>query len=268
MTENPIKFETHCKDCIWASKKMSLEGNLCEQNRLAIYKPKDIVDGYYKFPRFCNAWRDAGWQEKNKGMEKQRLNTEMSVGMGLIIDFTNNYDLGALEKTLDSAYLPDVFPDEMLPRYKTKTPNYLVIINDKPEYQQEIAKIVEFYVDEPSDGHLIQILSAPKEFYMDEGFRFARHGYSTFVYSGDILPYGYIDRINSLINEELAFFSCSFAEDGKIIFQNSLFKLLGGNKPLLREDGSIDNRDFVSKLLDMKSDQKCVYLWEELFGAS
>lgn len=256
-----MKIETHCKDCIWASKKMSLEGNLCDQNRLAIYKPKEIVEGYYKFPRFCNAWRDKGWQEKNKGMERQRLNTEMKVGMGLIIDFTNNYDLGALEKTLDSVYLCEVF------KFQTATqPNYLVIINDKPEYQQELHAMLETYVDEPESRHLIQILSAPKEFYMDEAFRFARHGYSTFVYSGDILPDGYIDRINSLINTELSFFSCSFAEDGKIIFQNSLFKLLGGNKPLLKEDGSVDKRDFVSKLLDMKSDQKCIYMWEELFG--
>lgn len=263
MTENPIKFETHCKDCIWARKKISLDGNLCDQNRLTIYKPKDIVDGYYKFPRFCNAWRDAGWQEKNKDIEVFTLRNEMKIGMGLIIDFTNNYDLGALEKTLDSVYLGDAF---IFPG--TTEPNYLVVINDKPEYQPELHKMIEFYVDEPKNRHLIQILSAPKEFYMDEAFRFARHGYSTFVYSGDILPDGYIDRINSLINTELAFFSCSFAEDGKIIFQNSLFKLLGGNKPLLKDDGSVDKRDFVSKLLDMKSDQKCIYLWEELFGAS
>jgi hypothetical protein len=260
MTENLIKFSTHCKDCIWARKKLDLDGNLCDQNRLEKFGATEIVDGYYKFPRFCNAWRDAGWQEKNKGLEKQRLSTEMSIGMGLIIDFTNNYDLGALRDTLDSVYL--IPPGKML---GGALPNYLIIINDKPEYQQELAEIIEFYIDEPSDGHLIQILSAPKEFYMDEAFRFARHGYSTFVYSGDVLPDGYIDRINSLINTELAFFSCAFAEDGKIIFQNSLFKLLGGNKPLLKEDGSVDKRDFVSKLLDMKSDQKCIYLWEELF---
>jgi hypothetical protein len=262
MTENLIKFETHCKDCIWAKKQMFLtgEGNSCEQNRLEKFGATEVVDGYYKFPRFCNAWRDVGWQEKNKGWEQQRLNTEMKIGMGLIIDFTNNYDLVALEKTLDSVYLGDgfTFPG-------STEPNYLVVINDKPEYQSELHKMIEFYVDEPQNRHLIQILSALKEFYMDEAFRFARHGYSTFVYSGDVLPDGYIDRINSLINTELAFFSCAFAEDGKIIFQNSLFKLLGGNKPLLKDDGSVDKRDFVSKLLDMKSDQKCIYLWEELF---
>ena len=252
-------IETHCKDCIWARKKISLDGNLCDHNRLVKFGASEVVDGYYKFPRYCNAWRNEEWQEKNKGSEYDTLEYEMKIGMGLTVDFTNNYDLGELKKTLYSAYKGDVFG-------LTDIPNYLIIVNDRPEYQHELGELIAEYVSNPKDRHLIQILSAPKEFYMDEAFRFARHGYMTFVYSGDILPHNYISEINSLINIRLGFFSCTFSGDGKIIFQNSLFKLLGGNKPQVKQNGEIDSRDFVSKLMDMESDRKCVYLWEEFCG--
>jgi len=245
-----MKIETHCKNCVWSVD------NKCEMDRLEKFEKLvkiEYEDGYAKFPRFCNAWRNQAWID-NQSEPMTQIELEMRIGMGLVVDFTNNHDLKQLEKTFISCILGQYL-----------IPNYVIVINDKVEYQEEIDKILVYYFKD-NPRNIIQILDLEKIYYMDEAFKFARHGYTTFVYSGDILPYKYLEIVNNHINKELKFLSACFSKDEKIIFQNTLFKLLGGNKPVATEGGSINRDDFLTRLLAMKSEEKCIYLWDELFG--
>lgn len=255
ISEN-IKIETHCKGCVFAQRKMSLEGNLCQLGRLEKFPKGKVVDGYYKFNRFCNAYRPQKWlDDLDTALHPiQVVNQEIHIKMGFTINFTNNHDLHKLKHTLDSVFWGD------------DGPYYVIVVNDKPEYNGEIHQLISKKNIYNSRIHIVQILDQVPEYYMDEAFKFARNGYMIYLYSGDIMPYNYVEKLNSHINHDLKFLSICFSGDGRIIFQNSLFKLLGGNKSLMKQDGTMDNRDFIAKAMDMKANEKCIYLWEEIFG--
>ena len=248
----PIDVFTHCKGCIFAKKKLDLDGNSCDFHRLEPFNATEIVDGYYRFERYCNTYRPQEWLDKVEGEPFMQAILESDIKMGLTINFCGA-ELVDLDATLSEAF------------NKVVKPSYVIVINDKPEYNKEIYQTVAEYDLHPSRIHIVQILNKEEKYYLDEAFRFARPGYMTYVYAGDELPLNYIDTINNYVNVEMGFFSLCFSSDGKMIFQTQLFKLLNGNYPKVQADGTFDDDCFVDKVLKMKGADKCVHLWEKFF---
>lgn len=246
-----IDVFTHCKGCVFARKKLDLDGNLCDFDRLTAFKATEIVDGYYKFGRFCNTYRPQEWLDKVEGEPSYQAILESDIKMGLTINFCGA-ELIDLDATLSEAF-------------RGMKPTYVIVINDKPEYNKEIYQMVASYGLHPSRIHIVQIINKEEKYYLDEAFRFARPGYMTYVYAGDELPENYINTINNYVNIEMKFFSLCFSSDGKMIFQTQLFKLLNGNYPKAQGDGAFDNDCFVDKVLKMKGADNCVHLWEKFF---
>lgn len=249
-----MNLETHCKGCVFA-KSIDI-GNSCDLGRLEKFKATEIIDGYYKFERYCNSKRDSKWVDgldyKNPVEE---VVWETSIRMGLVINFCANHDLQSLDFTLLSSFSQS----------NKLNPTYVIVINDKPEYHKEIYDMINKYIKDQSRIHIVQILDVEEEFYIDEAFRFARAGYITYCNCGDFLPKNYIDKINKYINIDMNFFSLCVSMDGRMIFQNTLFKLLNGNKPKLHDDGTCDTDPFAEKVVKLDGVAKCVHLWNDFF---
>ena len=183
-----IKIETHCKNCIFAQKKMSLYGNLCQLGRLDKFPKGEVIDGYHRFDRFCNAYRPQKWlDDLDTALHPiQVVNQETHIKMGLTINFIENYSLDALKRTLNSVF-----------QYENGL-YYVIIINDRPEYNEEIHQLVSSKGIHNSRIHIVQILNQVPEYYMDEAFKFARNGYILYLYSGDIMPYNYVEKLSRI----------------------------------------------------------------------
>lgn len=242
-----IDFKTHCKGCMFANLKAGQQIS-CSLNKAP--DERKTVDNYFFFDNYCKFYRDAEWlKECGEESPEEKVTRETKIRVGLAIDFTDSYDEDKLKQTLLS------FPEA----------EYIILINDKPEYNKNLFDIVKFCTKLHSSRiHIVQIIEQSELYYMDEAFKFARNGYFCYVQNGEILPSNFYEKITQTINVEMKPLSVCFGGD-KILVQSMLFKYLGGNKSRIDKDGAIDSRTFAERVYQMPKTEQCIYDWDKLF---
>lgn len=265
---NEIKFS--CKDCVFAEytsfKGMDIQYG-CKLNRIHKLNPDESSEtennvSFFTFNRFCNARRPIDWLEKycesdiNKGMEE--VQKEIAPRLSIIIKF--DYNIETFKQIAQSLY------DQ---KYSRK---FVIIINEKPEYNLELFEILENLYKE---NKIVQynILMPPGEDYdiynmIDESVSFCKNGWIIYLDSGDIPSQKMTEQIDNRINSELKrLVFCNKKDNKTFLIQAALYKLIGGNAPKMLEDGEIDNRTFLERIADLQSEDKdCICEWGDVFN--
>jgi hypothetical protein len=246
-----LKFEVHCKDCVFAGVKDGVQ-NECLLGKTDSIENKVLEEGFYKFGRHCNSFRDEQWLKNVDGCPKEKVALETKARLGVCINFIGSYDNELLRETVKSI----------------NNAQYYIIINDRPEHNKDLYDIVKQETNvHPSRINIVQIINQKPEYYIDEGFNAGgRNGYFCYVNSGTFFPPNFIDQLNNVINNQMK--PVMVCYDGNfILFQSMLFKYLNGNKARMLSDGSVDNRNFLEKAGDLNSENNCIFAWGEIFNA-
>lgn len=256
-----IKFS--CKDCVFAVCDNGQQVD-CKLNRLKKLKPnyksESLEDNFYCFNRMCNTFRPQQWlsayHNDNLEIAQKEVYTEIYPRLTFIIEF--NYDLYNL-----ISILYDI-ENQTIPHRK-----FVIIINDKPEYNEDIFKNMQNILKtNVGSYHIVQTVETDliygKE---DEGFKFAKNGWTVFLKEGTTVPRTFAETIHNRINIEMKRFVFSQNKNcNKMIVQSAIYKLLNGNRPKIKEDESIDDRPFLEKFKDLaQTDPNSVVEWETLF---
>lgn len=263
---------THCKDCVFA--KTSDEGqNGCALGRDELLGVKTVQDNYFVLDRFCATYRPEEWVEELSFEEQCKINEvvleEVYPRMGYFVRFnTSESDaIAQLKKTIESISKASHVTNGM--------PTFVVVINDKVEYNEEIWTMFLAYFGDKSetDYHIVQINEKPEKdvFLMDEAFIHAKNAWIHTVTSGQEVPVDINDRLHRITNIELKPMVVvePYNEFDGFIFPAYLFKFLNGNKAKVYQDELVDKGTFLEKIhtAEERSDVKTVYSWEEFNAA-
>jgi hypothetical protein len=267
---------THCKGCVFA--KCSLDGENKQQEGCAFDRHESLGvkaahDGFFVLERFCNTFRPDQWV--NDLDFEDQLNIQEAaieevyprVGFFVRLDTSSENAMQDLKKTLESIAIAS---------YKRNgKPPFIVVINDKVEYNEEIWSLFVRLFGElgDTDYHIVQISKMPeKQIYLvDEAFNHAQNGWIYVTTSGEIVAESIIDKLHNAINVEMKQVMTVEPYDGfnGLIFPAFLFKFLNGNRMKVYQDEQVDSGTFIEKVKTAqdRSDIKTVYTWEE-FDAS
>lgn len=266
------RLVTKCNGCIFAITDENKAQTGCELNRLeklGILGKDD--DEYFICDRFCAAHRPQQWLD-DLSFEDQ-LNPEHSLmedlypNMGFFIKLNSDSDnaIADLEKTLSSIVAAC--------HKKDGKPLFLVVINSKVEYNNEIWNLFVSYFGEESDTnyHIVQLESTTQTaaHIIDEAFIHAQNGWAYITTSGEEIPHDVLDNIHNMVSVDLKRFVAIEPYNGfdGFVFPTFLFKFLNGNRTKIFQDEISDGRQFLDKLKSYEGEVKTIYTWEE-FNAS
>lgn len=259
------QLNTKCKDCVFSQEKTG-----CTLNRVEKLGVKEVAeDGTNVLNRFCNTYRPQEWLG-TLGFDEQ-LNPESSVlkeihpRMGFFIrlktDEPNAID--ALDLTLRSTTKLGI------------PPAYVVVINDKVEYNEEIWGLFITHFGEmnyDTKYHLMQTTtSGDVNSFVDGAFGHAQNGWIMCLSSGMNVPSDTLDKLHQAINVDMKQLILVEPTDGYnyMIFPAYLFKFLNGNKTKVFQDEIVDGRSFLDKVkaADERSQPSNIMKWEEFYAA-
>lgn len=208
----------------------------------------------FSLNRFCMTYRPPEWVTDHniQGDLKEAVIKELRVPVGYVIVFKE--DLETLKTTLSSI----------------KEPTYIIVTNEKVEYNEEIYDLLgEVFPGVPY--RLVQLLKpAPFQEHLDRVFTHCKNGWITLLKAGYTLPTDFYAKIKHRLNVESRGFGVCFDDNKeKLVVQAKIFKFLGGNLPLIKDDLSIDNRDFYERLEEARSNttnQDIIVSWKDMFG--
>lgn len=242
-----LKFEIHCKDCIFAQLTNGVQTG-CSVKNLEKFE-KTYEDNYYVLQRHCNSYRTKSWLSSNKDDDPcERVKQENKTRIGYAVNFIGKYNEDNFRKTVKSL----------------NNPSYIVAINDRVEHNKKLFDIMSEETKlHQSRIHVIQIINQKEKYYIDEAFRAAKNGYFCYLQSGYILPQNFYEKLNKAVNFDMKVVSACFDENFTL-FQASLFKYLDGNKPRMLEDGTMEDKTFSEKLKSFEDYEKCVYSWKDI----
>lgn len=242
-----LKFEIHCKDCIFAQLTNGVQTG-CSVKNLEKFE-KTYEDNYYLFQRHCNSYRTASWLKNDKNEDPhERIKQENKIRIGYAVNFIGDYNESNFKKTIKSL----------------NNPSYVVAVNDRVEHNKQLFDIItEETKLHQSRIHVIQIINQKEKYYIDEAFRAARNGYFCYSKSGFIFPSNFYEKLNKAVNTDMKLVSVCL-DDNFILFQSTLFKYLEGNKPRMLEDGTMEDKLFLEKLKSFEDHEKCVHNWKDL----
>lgn len=263
-----IKFS--CKDCVFA-QYTSFKGKDiqygCVLNRLQTLNPEDSFQeednvSYATFNRFCNARRPIAWMQQycddDLSVAQKEVMEEIKPRLSFIIKF--NYNVDFFKQIADSL------------RNQISSRKFVIIINDKPEYNLELFEILEeLYKEEKIVQYSILMPPSNLQYIydsIDEAIMFCKNGWIVFLDEGKNIPPDFTEKIHNRINIELKrFVYCDSKKDKSFIIQASLYKLIGGNSPKVNGDGSIDKKSFLDRVSELKAeDPDCLVSWENIFN--
>jgi hypothetical protein len=250
-----------CKGCVFAV--MNNEGNQtsCVMNDRHIKLSNDNLsfkDGYARFNRFCNMFRPESWKE-------QYANNDIEKAMDLVTQETYPRLTFILEFNKDMEFFKSLL--EKINSQSINTRKFVVVVNSEVEYNLDIFSLMQKTLTNNIGGfNLVQVIDSDKIF--DEAFSKAKNGWTVFLKGGQDISVNLAENLNNRINNSLRRMVYAESQDsGKTIVQSAIYKMLGGNQPLMRGDGTIDNRPFKDKLAEMISEDKdSITTWEELFN--
>lgn len=262
-----IKFS--CKNCVFA-EYTSFKGKDvqygCVLNRLNTLNPDDTFEeednvSYAVFNRFCNARRPIEWMDQycdnDLAKAKEEVMEEVKPRLSFIIKF--NYDIDFFRNIADSI------------SNQTASRKFVIVVNDKPEYNLELFEILEnLYKDKKIIQYNILMPTSNLEYIydsIDEAVAFCKNGWIVFLDEGCNIPENFTEKIHNRINIELKrLVYCEKKNDKSFIIQAALYKLIGGNTAKINGDGSIDNKSFLERVSELKSeDPDCLISWETMF---
>jgi hypothetical protein len=259
-------IETTCKGCVFAHLENEKQTG-CDLERLEKLKFHRNEDGKsFTVERFCNTSRPKEWADSLSLEEsldlKKTVMTEVRPRIGVLIYFeTLAIDpLRSLENTISK-----ITAQEYLPRY-------IIVANNKVEYNEAIQKMMASKLPEDTEHHLVQMITQEKNKIevIDECFRHALNGWMYITTSGESIPKNLMRGMNRIINEDMKKITVVNPYDGfnGMVFQTSLFKLLNGNRPKIWAVEEIDDRPFLEKAKDLDKDckEKTIMSWEEFNG--
>ena len=188
------------------------------------------------------------------------------VGFFVIMDSEGVEAIDKLKKTLLD-----------IKNQKDATPRYVVVVNDKVEYNNEIqglfGELFDHYI---TMHHIVQINTTfPTEHHLiDEAFIHAKNGWVYVTSSGENVPLDLLEKMHQRMNIDMNILSVvkPYDEINGMIFQASLFKYLNGNRRKVYEgeDGekNVDDRPFLDKVEDLAqmSAEGSVIEWGEFYG--
>ena len=266
-------IHTKCDACVFAKldeDKIQTGCKLDRELKLGVKETND--DGFFNLDRFCNTYRPKEWLPMLSLEESEDLcNTVLEevkprVGFFVIMDSQGVEAIDRLKKTLLD-----------IKNQKDATPRYVVVINDKVEYNNEIQGLFgELFDHDITMHHIVQINTTfPTEYHLiDEAFIHAKNGWIYVTSSGENVPLDLLEKMHKRINKDMDVLSVVKPYDhiNGMIFQASLFKYLNGNKTKvydrLEDDLEADDRLFLDKVEDLAqvSAEGSVIEWGEFYG--
>ena len=260
-----MSVNSGCKGCVFAESNET-EQLFCKLDRaskLGILEKDD--ENFFILSRFCTTYRPKEWLNdlslaQSKDIKKAVLE-EISprVGFFILLDTSQEGAIDKLKKTLEDIKNQESFD-----------PRYVVVINDKVEYNEGIFELLQPMFDfEKTEYHILQLevkIEDPINT-IDEAFKHAKNGYVYVTSAGESVPRDLIRKIHKRINldmKKLVVIRPYSAING-LLFQSALFKFVNGNKPKLYQDETIDNRPFLEKVEEAakESEDQTFIDWSE-----
>lgn len=257
----------NCSECIfrknikmYSKKSMKLENHQvgCLADRLKLLDHDFIEVGgeeVASYDKLCMCKRTEAWEFAGSKDALDKMNSELSLmasKIGYVIVF--NEDIETLKATISSI----------------QHPQYVLVAYSKPEYAPEIMDILEnanfncpYYMS-------FMLKDVPYQEHMDEAIVKVskKSGWMTLLKAGDVLPSQLGEKVfNRVYVENRRLGVCYDSSKDRILCQTAIFRFLGGNRPKIQEDGSIDNRNFFERLESMPiSDPDLITSWESLLN--
>ena len=256
---------TMCSGCVFAQLNNSQQTS-CSLDRASKLGIQDKDDnGFFVLSRFCSTYRPKEWLSELSFAESEDINkTVLSeiyprVGFFVLLDTTRQ---DAIERLKSTLY--DIKEQELIP------PAYVIVINDKVEYSEEVCGILaKMFNFNETAYHIVQLeikidnLSRR----IDEAFTHAKNGWAYVTSSGESVPRDLIYKIHKRVNIDMKKLVVikPYGEINGLLFQAALFKFVNGNKPKLYQDEIVDSRSFLEKIehAALESDDETFITWSE-----
>ena len=259
-----MSVNSSCKGCVFA--EVDTHQTSCKLDRAAKLGIDDKdEDGFFVLSRFCTTYRPKEWLSDLSLAES--MDTEKTVleeiyprvGFFIVLDTTRDDAIEQLRATVED-----------IKNQKEIAPRYIVIINDKVEYNEDAFAVVQPLFDfEETEYHILQLqveIDDPVNT-IDEAFAHAKNGYVYVTTSGERVPRDLIYKIHKRVNLDMKKLVVVEPYSGVngLLFQSALFKFVNGNRPKLYQDEIIDNRPFLEKVTEAakESDDQTLIDWSE-----
>lgn len=265
-----MNIVSHCKDCIFARYATNQEQVSCSLNRHDKLGVAKMIDNSFELKRYCNAFRPKEWVQQLSFEDS--LNSEKIVlqevypriGFFIKLNTSESNAIDALELTINS-----------ISKINGRQASYIVVINDKVEYNEEIWGLFIKYFGEKSSitkYHIVQIQEKPEKIIqiIDEAFGKAENGWIMCTSSGLRVKPETLDRLHELLNKEMKQITMVEPHDGfnGLIFPAYLFKFLNGNKTKVFRDEMVDSHEFMEKVknAEERGKTKTIMTWKEFYA--
>ena len=259
-----MSVNSSCKGCVFA--EVDTHQTSCKLDRAAKLGIDDKdEDGFFVLSRFCTTYRPKEWLSDLSLAES--MDTEKTVleeiyprvGFFIVLDTTRDDAIEQLRATVED-----------IKNQKEIAPRYIVIINDKVEYNEDAFAVVQPLFDfEETEYHILQLqveIDDPVNT-IDEAFAHAKNGYVYVTTSGERVPRDLIYKIHKRVNLDMKKLVVvkPYSGGNGLLFQSALFKFVNGNRPKLYQDEIIDNRPFLEKVTEAakESDDQTLIDWSE-----
>jgi len=268
ITEQEIdddKIWTSCKDCIFAVYEKNTQCG-CSTGRLEKFKDVgahivEAQDGekeYMVIERFCNHYREKDWMTNSKPIrswgriknEEKTVKKEIQIRCGVVIILRKQTSVQDMEKTILACL-----------KQKEVKPDYIVVVNSSEVQHTEIISRMHHTIKKKAVFYAVRTShnEASLEECIDLAFAQAKNGHYIVFEGGYEPPPNFLDKINSLINEELQpilLLKPQNKIDGMFV-QTMIHKMLGGNA----EKSLIDKIDKITK---EENTEHLVRKWEDI----
>lgn len=251
---------TNCNGCVFSEMENNVQAG-CKLNRHQKFECSIGDNGYFNINRFCNTFRPNEWLSDLSVSESEDIVStvldEVKPRVGFFVIF--DHDISNLNSTLDDI------------ANQTIDSRYVIVINDKVEYNDDIHSLLLKKFDfDKTNYHIVQIVEQPKIMPMliDESFKHAKNGWAYVCHSGEPIDRNLIEKIHHRINidmRRLVFIEPYDDNLNGLFFQTALFKFLNGNHTKVFSDEVVDNRVFIDKVKEAcgNSDKDTFTSWEE-----
>lgn len=254
-----------CKGCVFVEMGEFAQTScgLDRASKLGIQDNDE--DGFFVLSRFCNTYRPKEWTKELSESESQNMkSTAMKevyprLGFFILLQTNTADEIEGFKKTLED-----------IKNQKLIKPRYIVVINDKVEYNEEVFNLLENSFDFlETEYHIVQLQQIPKNraARIDQAFSHAKNGWIYVTSSGEKVPRDLIYKIHQRINIDMKKLVVvkPYDDINGLLFQTSLFKFVNGNKTKLYQDEMIDSRSFMEKVesASQNSDSETFITWSE-----
>ena len=259
------KLWTSCRDCVFAIYEENTQCG-CSTGRLEKFKgigvhiveAQDGEKEYMVIERFCNHYREKNWMTNSKPIrswgriknKEKTVKKEIQIRCGVVIVLRKETSVQDMEKTILACL-----------KQKEVKPDYIVVVNSSEVPHTEVISRMHHTIKKKAVFYAVRTShnEASLEECIDLAFVQAKNGYYITFEGGYEPPPNFLDKIDSLINEELQpilFLKPENKIDGMFV-QTMIHKMLAGNvgKPL------------ADKIDDITKEEKTEHLvrkWEDI----